>query len=83
MLLGGVTIQLKHAVFETTDKGTTIKPLCKEAVEFISINGKPMKDMKAVLLKPNDRIVFGTSSVFLFKHNLNEKDASMADTADH
>jgi len=42
-----------------------------------------MKDMKAVLLKPNDRIVFGTSSVFLFKHNLNEKDASMADTADH
>ena len=59
VILGGISIQKQHAVFETTDKGTTLKPLCKEAVEFIAINGVIMKDTKPVTLKPNDRIIFG------------------------
>lgn len=34
-------------------------------------------------LKPNDRIVFGTGSVFLFKHDAREKDATRADTLEN
>jgi hypothetical protein len=36
-----------------------------------------------VTLKPNDRIVFGTSSVILFKHDLKQQDASRVDNIDN
>ena len=83
VILGGVSIQQQHAVFETNDKGTTLKALCKEAVEFISINGKVLKDTKPVTLKPNDRIIFGQDSVFIFKHTDKDQEASHVDNIDY
>lgn len=68
VVLGGVGVQQDHAVFETTDKGTMLKPLDKSALPHTYINGKPLSDMKGVMLKPNDRIIFGTGSCFLFRN---------------
>lgn len=68
IVLGGVGVQDKHACFETTDKGTTIKALSKEACAHIYVNGVALKDVKPVTLKPNDRIIFGTASAFLFRN---------------
>ena len=39
--------------------------------------------MDGVKLKPNDRIVFGTNSVFLFKDPQNEHLASQLDSEDN
>lgn len=83
LIVGGIGILEQHAVFETTDKGTVLKPLSKDALEFIFINGRGVTDTKPVTLKPNDRIVFGTGSVFLFKHDANQKDATRVDTIEN
>lgn len=82
VILGGISIQEMHACFETTDKGTTLKALCKEAVELITVNGVPLKDQKPVTLKPNDRIVFGMATPFLFKQTAKDAEASRVDTPD-
>lgn len=76
IVLGGVGIQESHACFETTAKGTMLKPLSDAACPHIFVNGKPVKDMKGVMLKPNDRVIFGTGSCFLFR---NEDNASKAE----
>jgi len=39
--------------------------------------------MEGVVLKPNDRIIFGTNSAFLFKHPNKEHEAVMPDTPDN
>ncbi len=44
-----------------------IKPTSPEALEHLSVNGKRVPSAEGVLLKPNDRLIFGTNSVFLFK----------------
>ena len=82
ILLGGISIQEQHAVFETNNNVTTLKALCKEAQEFITVNGVPLKNLNPVTLKPNDRIVFGTDKPFLFKHTANDAKASKPDTSD-
>jgi hypothetical protein len=69
IVLGGVGVQENHAIFETTKNGTTLKPACKEATQYIFINGLPMKSDKGVTLVANDRVIFGTGSVFLFRHD--------------
>lgn len=67
-MLGGIGVQSQHAQFDTNDKQTTLKPLSEEALKFIYVNGEKLKSMKAVVLKPNDRIIFGTGSCFLFRN---------------
>jgi hypothetical protein len=44
-MLGGVGVQESHAVFETTDAGTLLKPLTEAALPHTFVNGKPLKDM--------------------------------------
>ena len=68
LVLGGVGIEPRHAVFETDDKKTVLKPLSDSAASLIFINGIPLKDTKPVTLKANDRIIFGTASCFLFRN---------------
>ena len=68
LVLGGIGIQDQHAVFQTNDKETVLKPLSEAALDFIFINGRKIKGMKPVVLKPNDRIIFGTGSCFLFRN---------------
>ena len=71
IVLGGVGVQQEHAVFETSGKGTVLKPLNKEACPHIFVNGCALKDTKGVTLQANDRIIFGTGSCFLFRHQDN------------
>lgn len=83
LVLGGIGIQEKHAVFETTDKGTVLKPLSESAVDFIFINGEKIKNIKPITLKANDRIIFGTGSCFLFRNQDRCKDAKVQDTVEN
>ena len=39
--------------------------------------------MDGLILRPNDRIVFGTNSVFLFKHPAKEAEASQEDSEEN
>jgi hypothetical protein len=39
--------------------------------------------MKGVILKPNDRILIGPGSFFLFKNELKAAEASMPDTPEN
>jgi len=39
LVLGGIGIEARHAVFETDNKKTVLKPLSDSAIKFIFING--------------------------------------------
>ncbi len=67
VVLGGIGIQQNHAIIEKTSKGYFIKPTSPEALDHIAVNGQRIPSKDGILLKPNDRIIFGTNSVFLFK----------------
>ena len=68
LVLGGIGIQQQHAAFITDSNKTILRPLCKEAVPFIYINGEKLSKNKDVTLSANDRIIFGSGSVFLFRN---------------
>jgi len=76
-------VQEKHASFETNDKQTVLKPLSDSALPFIFINGEKLKSNKPVVLQPNDRIIFGTGSCFLFRNQDRAKDAKIQDTPEN
>jgi hypothetical protein len=60
-----------------------LKPLSEGALAFIFINGEKLKNMKPVVLKPNDRIIFGTGSCFLFRNQDRSSDAKIQDTPEN
>lgn len=68
LVLGGIGIQQDHACIETDGKKTVIKPLSKEAVKYIYINGEKLTSEKSITLKANDRIIFGTGTCFIFRN---------------
>jgi serine phosphatase RsbU (regulator of sigma subunit) len=74
-VLGGIGIQAEHAQFVTDASCTKLIPLCQQALENIKHNGQAVTTMDPITLKPNDRVIFGTSSVFLFRN----RDAETAD----
>lgn len=59
-----------------------LKPSSSQSIDQITINGKKLDSKDGVLLKPNDRIIFGTNSVFLFKDPTSSKKATMEDPDD-
>lgn len=65
--LGGAGIQVAHATFETSGTKTMLVPTVEAAFEHITINGLKMTSSAPRELKPNDRIIFGGGSVFLYK----------------
>ena len=67
LMLGGIGIQDRHAEFITQGGTTSPKPLTAEAAKYVYINGERLSGTKAVKLNPNDRIIFGTGSCFLFR----------------
>lgn len=83
LILGGIGVQDQHACFETNDKQTLLKPLSEAALQFIFVNGEQLKSMKPVVLKPNDRVIFGTGSCFLFRNQDRAKDAKIQDTPEN
>lgn len=75
IVLGGIGIQSQHASFLTDGSGTKLVPASQDALGHIYINGVKLNDLNPVTLKPNDRVIFGSSSVFLFRN----KDAETGD----
>jgi hypothetical protein len=58
-----------------------LKPSSPNSLDQITVNGKKLSSIDGVLLKPNDRIIFGTHCVFLFKDPSNPAGgSSMPDT---
>ncbi|CDW79443.1 kinesin motor domain containing protein [Stylonychia lemnae] len=84
VVLGGIGIQANHAFFEVGSDGQYyLKPSSASSVDQISVNGKKLTSMDGIMLTPNDRIVFGTHSVFLFKDPDNEASSSQEDSEDN
>ena len=75
VVLGGVGIQSMHAQFITDDEKTMLKPLTEEAMTHCYVNGIKLTSMDPVRLKPNDRVIFGNSSVFLFRNQLKDHES--------
>lgn len=79
LVLGGIGIQSQHAKFVTENGFTTLCPLSADSVPHCYVNGMPLTSMEPVRLRPNDRIIFGTGSAFIFRNDDNLKDASRPD----
>ncbi len=56
-----------------------LKPTSKASLDQVTVNGKKLSSMEGIVLKPNDRIIFGTNSVFLFKDGTSSAGASLPD----
>lgn len=84
IILGGIGIQANHAMFEKRADGVYLVPKSEKSIANISVNGKLITgDMNGQKLLPNDRLIFGTGSFFLFKDPSNEAQAVQADTAEN
>lgn len=77
--LAGVGIGEKHAIIETSENGSFLSAASAVACPYIHINGEKLQDTKPVKLRPNDRIIFGSSSFFLFRHTAKASEESMSD----
>lgn len=74
IILGGIEIKKNHAFFDCKEHPTIegefqyfIKPYTPEALKYIFVNGKKIKE-EGKDLKHNDRIIFGNNTVLLFKY---------------
>jgi hypothetical protein len=84
IVLGGIGIQSMHAAFQTNDECTKLVPAAASALGHIYHNGVKLESMDPVRLTPNDRVVFGTSSVFLFRNRDKETpDQKVKDTPEN
>ena len=68
IILSGIGIKQNHAIFTKGEKEGEIilKPNDKEAIKFIFINGKKIKNQEGQILKNKDRIIFGNNTIMLF-----------------
>lgn len=73
--MGGIGIQAQHACFSTDDNKTTVKPLSNEAQAQVWVNGIKATSMNPITLKPNDRVIFGTGSAFLFRNQQRDSES--------
>ena len=65
--LNGAGIQAEHAIFKTSGNSTVLVPQSERAYKAIYINGDILTSTSPVKLKPNDRVIFGSQSVFIYK----------------
>ena len=66
--LSGIGIKQNHAIFAKGEKENEIilKPNDIDAIKYIFINGKKMKNQDGQILKNKDRIIFGNNTIMLF-----------------
>ena len=66
--LSGIGIKQNHAIFTKGEKENEIilKPNDKDAIKYIFINGKKIKNQDGQILKNKDRIIFGNNTIMLF-----------------
>ena len=64
-----------HANLKTDQNKTVLVPMGDAAMKQCWINGEKLVNMKPVTLKPNDRIIFGTGSCFLFRNQARDNES--------
>ena len=74
--LSGIGIKQNHAIFVNGENENEIllKPNDSEAIKYIYINGKRIKEQKGQKLKHKDRIVFGNNTIMIFMEKSDGKD---------
>ena len=73
--LSGIGIKQNHAIFmKQGEKDILLKPNDPEAIKYIYINGKRMKDQEGQKLKHKDRIIFGNNTIMIFMEKSDGKD---------
>jgi len=70
-------------MYTESDGSTVIKPLCEAALDHITVNGVKLTNMDPHPLMPNDRIIFGVGSVFLFRHQDRDSKVSLIDSPEN
>jgi hypothetical protein len=66
LVVCGLGVEDRHARIFSIRGKYYIEPLCEQAYEYTLLNGKNVD--KKMEIFHNDRIIFGTNSVFLFKN---------------
>lgn len=77
--LGGIGIKPEHAKFETAGDRTKLVPASQEACQHIYVNGLKLTSTTPVELKPNDRVIFGTGTVLLYRCQLRDAEVELKD----
>ena len=74
--LSGIGIKQNHAIFvkDGEEKDIRLKPNDSEAIKYIFINGKRMKNQDGQKLRHKDRIIFGNNTIMLFMEKSDGKD---------
>lgn len=77
--LGGIGIQSDHATFQTTGNRTHLVPHSAEAASHCYVNGVKLASVDPVELKPNDRVIFGTGTVLLYRCQGRDSEVELRD----
>jgi len=83
VMLGGIGIQSDHAIFSTSGDRTKLWACNAEAAKHIYINGNALTNCHPVDLKPNDRIIFGTGTVFLYRCQQRDAEVELTDSPEN
>ena len=81
--LGGIGISSQHACFQTNGDRTSLVPASAESARYCYINGEPLSSSSPVELKPNDRVIFGTGTVLLYRVQNRDSEVQLTDTAEN
>jgi len=77
--LGGIGIQSQHATFQTQGDRTHLVPNSAEAAAHCYVNGHKLTSVDPVELKPNDRVIFGTGTVMLYRCQNRDSEVELKD----
>ena len=74
--LSGIGIKQNHAIFVQGENPNEIilKPNESDAIKYIYINGKKLKNQEGQILNNKDRIIFGTNTIMLYMEKSDGKD---------
>ena len=74
--LSGIGIKQNHAIFVQGENPNEIilKPNESDAIKYIYINGKKLKNQEGQILNNKDRIIFGTNTIMLYMEKSEGKD---------
>ena len=81
--LGGIGIQSDHAVFQTVGDRTSLVPHSAEAASHCYVNGQKLTSASPVELKPNDRVIFGTGTVLLYRCQGRDNEVELKDSPEN
>jgi len=73
--LSSSSVKPRHCVISKEEEQYYIEPCCVQAHDFLYVNGNRVTEK--ILLSNLDRIIIGTSTVFLFKNPKQEEESQV------